>query len=151
MKRFIKFPDIEQFRNIVRNVQHAAQYVRRDEKTGKPIMDLLAPIPIVKAVATEKIHGCFEKSTMVTLSNGEQVPISKLEIGTYILSFNTVTGVDEYKKVTGVINQQLNKEWCKLVFDSTTIVCTKDHKFWTENRGYVEAQYLTSEDIFKTV
>lgn len=66
MKRFIKFPDIEQFRNIVRNVQHAAQYVRRDEKTGKPIMDLLAPIPIVKAVATEKIHGtnasvCFSE------------------------------------------------------------------------------------------
>ncbi len=150
MKRMIKYPSIEQFRTIIKNVQHAAQYVRYDEATDQPIMNRGAAMPKVTAVATEKIHGCFEKNTMVTLANGEQVPISQLEVGTYILSFNTDTGVDEYKKVTGVINQKLNKEWCKLVFDSAEIICTKDHMFWTENRGYVEAQYLTSEDIFKT-
>ena len=151
MKRFIKFPSIKQFRDIVKDVQFNAQFVSYDKETQTLVTDQTVKMPVVNAFATEKIHGCFEKTTLVTLANGEQAPISKLEIGTYILSFNTVTGVDEYKKVTGVINQKLDKEWCKLIFDSTTIICTKDHKFWTKNRGYVEAQYLSSEDIFRTV
>ena len=57
MKRMIKYPSIEQFRTIIKNVQHAAQYVRYDEATGQTIMNRGAAMPKVTAVATEKIHG----------------------------------------------------------------------------------------------
>ena len=150
MKRHIKFPSIEQFRTAVQNVQRAAAYLGQDEN-NEPIYSRAPDYPVILAQATEKIHGCFEKNTMVTLANGEEVPISKLQPGTYILTHNCYTGINEYKKVKRVINQSLDKTWCKLVFDEVEIICTKDHLFWTENRGYVEAQHLTGEDIFKTL
>ncbi|MFW9602975.1 MAG: hypothetical protein ACMV1B_11755, partial [Prevotella sp.] len=101
----IKYPSIEQFRNVISTIQRTAQFVRYDTETNQVITDPTAKLPVITAIGTEKIHGCFEKNTLVTLANGEEVPISKLDVGTYILSFNTVTGVDEYKKITGVIKQ----------------------------------------------
>lgn len=149
MKRFIGFGSIEQMRTIVKNVKHSASYQGQDEN-GEPIYDRTAKAPTLDFVMTEKIHGCFEKNSLVTLSNGEQVPISQISEGTYILSYNHKTKEQEVKKVIKSINQKLDKEWCKLVFDKTEIICTKDHKIWTENRGYIEAQNLLSTDIFKT-
>ena len=31
------------------------------------------------------------------------------------------------------------------------IICTEDHEIWTENRGYVLAKNLTTEDIVRTI
>ncbi len=149
MKRVIAYRSIEQFEGVCRNVQHAARYMGQDEN-DEVIYDPNPKYPIVQAQATEKIHGCFEKRTMVTLANGEHVPISKLTVGTYVLSFNTKTGEREAQRITSVVNQKLSKDWCRLVFDEVTILCTKDHAFWTVNRGYVEAQNLSTEDIFET-
>lgn len=56
MKRLIKYHSIEQFRTIIKNVQHSAQYVGKDE-TGQPIMNRSAAMPKIQAIATEKIHG----------------------------------------------------------------------------------------------
>lgn len=39
MKRFINFGSIDQFRTIIKNVQHTACYVRYDEETQAPIMN----------------------------------------------------------------------------------------------------------------
>lgn len=52
----IKFSDIEQFRNVLRNVQHKAQYVGKDEQ-GEPIMNRLAICPTLTCESTVKIHG----------------------------------------------------------------------------------------------
>jgi len=150
MKRPIKMRSIDQFASVVRNVQHAAKYMGSDEN-GEPIYNPAPKYPVVKAVGTEKIHGCFEERTLVTLANGERVPISKLTVGTYVLTFNTDTGEQEVQRITSVVNQKLSKDWCRVVFDEVTILCTKDHKFWTVNRGYVEAQHLSTEDIFETI
>lgn len=57
MKRLIKYPSIEQFRTVIKNVQHAAQYVRYDAATNETVMNSDAKMPVVKAIATEKIHG----------------------------------------------------------------------------------------------
>ena len=56
MKRMIKMGSIEQFRNIVRNVKHTAQYQGIDSN-GDSIMDRDAELPVITAVGTEKIHG----------------------------------------------------------------------------------------------
>lgn len=57
MKRMIKFPSIEQFRNVIRNVEHAAQYVGQDPVTNTPIMNRGAKLPVITVTAVEKIHG----------------------------------------------------------------------------------------------
>ena len=76
MKRMIKYPSIEQFRTIIKNVQHAAQYVRYDEATGQTIMNRGAAMPVVKAVATEKIHGT---NASVCFSNADGFWVQKRE------------------------------------------------------------------------
>jgi hypothetical protein len=150
MQRMINFGSIEQFRNVIKRVQAKARYVGQDD-VNMAVFDNSRELPIIKATGSEKIHGCFEKNSLVTLANGESIPISKITEGTYILSYNHKTQEQEVKKVLKSINQKLNKEWCKLVFDNTEIICTKDHKIWTDNRGYIEAQYLDEFDIFQTV
>lgn len=53
----IKFPSIEQFRNVIRNVQHNAQWAGRDEVTGEPIFNRDAVLPKLKFHGTVKLHG----------------------------------------------------------------------------------------------
>lgn len=57
MKRFIKFPDLEQFRHVIREVQRTVQYVGNDPVTGDPVFNPLAEMPVIHAIGTEKIHG----------------------------------------------------------------------------------------------
>lgn len=52
----IKFPSIDQFRHVIRNVQWKAQFTGLDG-AGEPIMDRLAKLPTLKFRGTEKIHG----------------------------------------------------------------------------------------------
>jgi len=56
MSKLIKFADVEQFRNVLRNIQHKAQFVGVDSN-GDPIMNRLATLPKVKYEGTVKIHG----------------------------------------------------------------------------------------------
>jgi len=57
MKRFITFGSIEQFRSVIRSVQQRAMFVRYDEETQTPVLDKSAKMPVVTAIASEKIHG----------------------------------------------------------------------------------------------
>ena len=52
----IKFPSIEQFRNVIRHVKTHAQYAGRDEN-GDAIIDQSRPIPTLKFRGTVKLHG----------------------------------------------------------------------------------------------
>lgn len=56
MKRFINFGSIEQFKQIVKNVQHTARYVGLDAD-GNVQYNNSAKMPVLKATGTEKIHG----------------------------------------------------------------------------------------------
>lgn len=56
MKRVIKFPSIEQFRGVVKQIQERACYLGKDED-GKAIFDYLKPKPTLTFTASEKIHG----------------------------------------------------------------------------------------------
>lgn len=57
MKRMIKYPSIEQFRNVVATIQRTAQFVRYDTETNTVITNPAAKLPVITATATEKIHG----------------------------------------------------------------------------------------------
>lgn len=147
MKRFISFGSIEQFRNVVVDVTHAAHYVGQNEN-NEPVYDKTRKKPTLMFTLSEKIHGCFYKKTNITMADGSEKEISSLKSGMYVLTYNEKTHKNEINRIKNVLNQKLNKDWCKLIFDKTTIICTKDHKIYTKNRGYVEAQNLTVDDEF---
>lgn len=52
----IKFPSIEQFRNVRRNVERKAQFLRIDEN-GEAVMDRSAKMPKISYRGTVKLHG----------------------------------------------------------------------------------------------
>src|ERR1035437_453785 len=56
MSKMIKWPSIEQFRNVVKTVQMKTRYRGKDE-TGEPIFDAFAKLPTLKFEGTVKLHG----------------------------------------------------------------------------------------------
>lgn len=56
MAYFVKFPSIEQFRNVVVNIQKKARYNGLD-KEGKPLFDLSKQAPTLTFKGTVKLHG----------------------------------------------------------------------------------------------
>jgi len=52
----IKFPSIEQFRNVIKNVTHRAQWAGKDE-AGQPIFNRDATLPKLKFRGAVKLHG----------------------------------------------------------------------------------------------
>ncbi len=67
MKKFVKFPEIEQFRTIIKDVQHSSQYQGKDAE-GNPIFDRNAIMPTLTFEGTVKLHGtngavCCDTST----------------------------------------------------------------------------------------
>lgn len=56
MKKFIKYPSIEQFRNIIKQVQMSAQYIGKDSDNN-PVYDKSAEMPIITFKGTVKLHG----------------------------------------------------------------------------------------------
>ena len=55
-KKHIKFTDIPQFRDVIRNITHQSQFKGFDEN-NEPIMDLNAEKPILGFKGTIKLHG----------------------------------------------------------------------------------------------
>lgn len=56
VKNVIKFPSIEQFRNVIRHVQQHTRYAGKDEN-GEAIYDASRPLPTLKFRGTVKLHG----------------------------------------------------------------------------------------------
>jgi len=52
----IRFPSIEQFRNVIKNVTHRAQWAGRDA-AGEPVFNRDAVLPKLKFRGTVKLHG----------------------------------------------------------------------------------------------
>lgn len=70
--KMIKFPSIEQFRTVVKNVKHQAEYVGQDEN-GEAIFNKNVSYPTLKFTGTVKLHGtnagiCYNSDEMWTQS-----------------------------------------------------------------------------------
>jgi ribonucleoside-diphosphate reductase alpha chain len=68
-----------------------------------------------------------------------------------VLSMNTETGEHEYKRVTAAAMTNPSARIMRITDEETGkyIECTPDHEVWTQNRGYVMAKNLVSEDILE--
>jgi len=56
MKQFKRFPSIEQFRSVIKQVRDTSSYVGKDEE-GSPIFDYTRPLPTITFTGTVKLHG----------------------------------------------------------------------------------------------
>ena len=56
MKNFKRFPSIEQFRSVIKQVKDTSSYVGQDEE-GKPIFDYTRRLPTITFTGTVKLHG----------------------------------------------------------------------------------------------
>jgi ribonucleoside-diphosphate reductase alpha chain len=68
-----------------------------------------------------------------------------------VKSYNTDTGADEYKEIEAFAKTSPSAELLEIVDEDTgkRLVCTPDHKVYTENRGYVCAKDLREDDVLK--
>jgi len=63
------------------------------------------------------------------------------------LSYNESTGQREWKQITAAALTRKNAQVVKITYGDKTVTCTPDHKIFTQNRGWVEAQNLCETDI----
>jgi len=86
-------------------------------------------------------RGCFLPDTRVKMSNGIMKNISDIKIGDKVIDCN-----GNCELVYDTLIYDIDEEILELWFGNIVIRCTKDHKFLTTNRGWVEAQHLTEND-----
>jgi hypothetical protein len=125
--RFIKFPSIEQYRNIVKAVQHGAAYVGEDEN-GNPIYDRTLEKPTLKFTGTVKMHGTnagvtFNKATkdIYAQSRNNIITPEKDNAG---FAFFVKSKEDDFNEIFSEVVMSLNRfgldydyitlfgEWC---------------------------------------
>lgn len=87
-------------------------------------------------------RGCFLPETRVKMSDGLYSTLEGVKIGEKVL--------DAYGNKEFILDKfvyDIDEDIIELEFDDGKIIrCTKDHKFLTKNRGFVEAQYLNNDD-----
>ena len=106
-------------------------------------------------IAETKLNGfrCCRAETQLycgdrTIRTIKEIVDNKLPVS--VLSYNEKEDKVEFKKVTGWFNNGLKKhsEWVSLGRIGTRkLKVTKDHKVYTKNRGYIEAQDIRKDDI----
>jgi hypothetical protein len=77
MKKHISFPSIEQFRNVVANINRQANYIGTDVN-GDPIYDPNLAKPVLKFKGTVKLHGtnagvCYNKQDGLWAQSRENI------------------------------------------------------------------------------
>jgi hypothetical protein len=106
-------------------------------------------------VLTEKIHGCLDYRTRISMADGTYKSIYDVKIGDYVL------GVDQEgkiipTKVKNTFNNGKAEKWLTVTGKRRmagrgnhfwAVHCTPNHRFWcSEKRSYVPAELLSPGD-----
>lgn len=129
---------IEYLRSFNRIVIHPRCKHTADEfrlysyKTDRLTNEIL-PIPL------DKNNHCVDEGTLIETSRGA-IPVEDVRVGDYVL---TRAG---YRKVLFSAITGENRKLLEITTLYNTLRCTPEHRIYTLNRGFVEAQNLTKED-----
>ncbi len=96
---------------------------------------------------------CFPYYTPV-LTNAGWLPIGEIvteRLPVLVASFDSINGVVVYRRVLHGFASRTNKRMVTIRVGDMQIVCTENHKIWTENRGYVNAAELGKGDYLRVV
>lgn len=103
-------------------------------------------------IILDEAHKCLEYNSTIQTDCGylRIGDIVENRLACKVLSKNN-NGKLEYKPILNYY-KKFTDELIELKFDSgDTLICTRDHKIKTLNRGYVQAQYLTELDDIDTI
>lgn len=101
-------------------------------------------------IAEYSVKDCFDGNTFVQTDKGplKIKEIIKINKKPKVLSFNHKTKKVEYKPILDVWRKKRKNDMCKLKFSNNSLLATKDHKIWCENRKkYVKISDLKKDDI----
>lgn len=131
------------------NYSGAPTYMIRSNQTQRMVLSNNAQI--VPLTASEKsVRGphparlCVAEGTLVDTPDG-RVEIQHLNLGQIVCVSNDMA-TSSMGVVTQVLDQGYQDTVTLELSNGAKITCTSDHRAWT-NRGWVEAQDLTSEDM----
>lgn len=100
-----------------------------------------------KGYETGSARGCFVPGTRVMMDNGMYSPIEAIEKGEKVIDVDGVSQI-----VLDTLEYNIEEEIITLEFENgKKVSCTKDHEFFTNNRGWVKAHDLTEEDDIREV
>lgn len=100
----------------------------------------------------DEFHHCLFGGTKIKTNLGvksiQQIVENKLKCK--VLSYNIKENKWEYKEVVNFFKYNCPDNLIEIKYQShgtiKTLICTENHKIYTSNRGYIEAQHLTTED-----
>jgi len=97
------------------------------------------------------LGGCFDPATLIKTKDGDK-RIIDVTVDDYVLTFDEKTNNYNWVQPSFAgMTATADKQKIELTLETgKTIKCTADHKFYTTNRGWVEAQDLTEEDDIQT-
>jgi hypothetical protein len=155
-----KEADREQFADIMKSIRQYGEpgfvFAESTEHTYNPCVT-------GDTLVTVRDHDVIENGELIAEGVTYQVPITHLveqytdfkENGGLItqlplaLSKNLETGELEFKQILWAEKTRQEASLVKVTCDISgkSLTCTPDHKVWTTNRGWVEAQHLADDDI----
>ena len=107
----------------------------------------------IKEVAPIRMSNlcCVSGETYVTVEMADgsiqDIMIKNVTTDMRVLSRNNKTGKDEFRQVKASAMTRKNASLMKITDENgNSIVCTPDHRIYTKNRGYVEAQNILETD-----
>lgn len=134
---------------------------RCKQPVGKISFDDMIWLPVVLNLPMVKydlllVDECLPSWTPVMMDNGSSKEIKDVQVGDRVRSYNTTTGRAMNCSVTAVQKLPNKKPLLKIKVKhnhktagnrkSNFVVCTVDHKIWTVNRGWVQAQEVQLGD-----
>jgi hypothetical protein len=98
---------------------------------------------------------CIAGDSVIQTKNNGNIPISEFvdnKLTDLVLSFNEVTGNNEFMDVMVSFNNDDTDEWLEIeVEDGKTIQVTPNHRMYVDGIGYVQAKDLTEDMELKTL
>lgn len=103
--------------------------------------------PVLKPILS-KTYGvlCIHEDTLVSLENGQEIPIKKVKAGMKVHSVNEVSKKIEINECKGCEKTRIGKGIKLTLSNGLTITVTPDHKILTPD-GMKPARMLSSKDL----
>lgn len=89
---------------------------------------------------------CLPPATKI-LTSEENKNVENIKIGDLVYSYNETTGNIELKKVSQLFSRVYNGDLIELETEKGIVKMTPNHKVFTQNRGWIEAEKLNTDDI----
>ena len=141
------------FRNKESFVDGFNNYINEELAPAFAISLTLAMVSFGVSKAVQAIQNaapkCFKAGTLVACLDqaGKETlkPIEEIEVGDKVLAYDEETGEQGYKEVVRLFRNK-TQEWHHVFVNGEEIVCTAEHPFYVDGKGFVPARELKERD-----